>query len=401
MKFCISLVLAVCTTLCVCAENAVYQDINYRIDTKNRTAEVTQNPKASGELYIPAEIPVGQQTYRVTGIGENAFKGCKNLTAIVLPRSIERIYRSAFDGTGIMLDKKNWTDGVLMIDSCLIATDKSIKPKYAVPEGTRVIAAGAFRGNKTITRVDFPASVSRIDHDTFRDCKNLVSLSIPQTITEIGEDAFTHSGIWNNDKKWRRGALYINGCLIAVNDQAPAEFVFKTKMPTRLIANRAFAESKNIRSVTLPDGITTIPAAAFYGCENLTRVVIPASVKRVDNFAFYGCVLLQEATLPSGLESLGAGAFYGCEQLKAQVLPDNLTVIPQGCFTLCRSIRKITLPSRLTRIGDGAFAGCALLEDMKLPETLREIGDVHPRWGQQSQQGDFRGLYAIAKGGTA
>ena len=106
------------------AENAQYQDINYSIEDNHLTAEVTLNPRAEGEILIPEPIVVGQHTYTVTAVGDKAFKGCKNLTAIVLPKTIERVYRSAFDGTGIMLDKTKWADGCLWIDSILIATDK-------------------------------------------------------------------------------------------------------------------------------------------------------------------------------------------------------------------------------------------------------------------------------------
>ena len=122
------------------AEDAQYQDVFYSIDAIHLTAEVASNPKAFGELLIPETIVAGQNTYTVTAIGDKAFKGCKNLTAIVLPKTIERVYRSAFDGTGIMLNKANWADGCLWIDSILIATDKTIKPRYIVPAGTRLIA---------------------------------------------------------------------------------------------------------------------------------------------------------------------------------------------------------------------------------------------------------------------
>ena len=129
------------------AQDAQFQDIHYTVDENHLTAEVALNPKVSGELFIPQTIVVGQNTYTVIAVGDKAFKGCKNLTAIVLPPSIERVYRSAFEGTGIMLKKENWTDGCLWIDSILIATDKTIKPRFVVPEGTRLIAAGAFQGN--------------------------------------------------------------------------------------------------------------------------------------------------------------------------------------------------------------------------------------------------------------
>ena len=140
--------------LTINAQDAQYQDIHYTVDEDHLTAEVGLNPRAAGELFIPETIVVGQNTYTVIAVGDKAFKGCKNLTAIVLPKTIDRVYRSAFDGTGIMLNKANWAEGCLWIDSILIATDKSIKPRFAVPEGTRLIAAGAFQGNKTVVRVD-------------------------------------------------------------------------------------------------------------------------------------------------------------------------------------------------------------------------------------------------------
>ena len=151
-------------TLLAQEEKVCFQEIYYTIDADNLTAEVATNAKASGALYLPEEITVNEVTYRVTSIADNAFKGCKNLTAIVLPRSIKRIYRSAFEGTGILLNKENWRDGALYMDSCLIATDKTIDPKYTIVEGTLLIAAGAFRDNKVVTRVEIPASITRIDH---------------------------------------------------------------------------------------------------------------------------------------------------------------------------------------------------------------------------------------------
>ena len=142
-------ILFVCCAVCslyLSATEAMYQDVRYLLDDNYLTAEVGLNPSASGELIIPEQITVGQQTYTVTAIADRAFKGCKNLRTIVLPRTLERVYRSAFDGTGIMLNRDNWTDGCLWIDSMLIATDKTIKPRMVIPEGTRLIAAGAFQG---------------------------------------------------------------------------------------------------------------------------------------------------------------------------------------------------------------------------------------------------------------
>lgn len=369
------LVLLLTAGLNLFAGNAQYQDVRYTLDDIRMTAEVAVNTQASGELLIPETIVVGQDSYTVVSVADKAFKGCKNLTAIVLPKTIERVYRSAFDGTGIMLNKINWTEGCLWIDSILIATDKTIKPRFVIPEGTRLIAAGAFQGNKTIQRVDLPTCISRIDHETFRDCKNLQKIVIPATITSIGEDAFTGCGIYANEKKWKSGALIIDDCIVATNDELPAKYIFKSKVPIRLIAERAFANRKNLKSVTIPTSISVIPTAAFYQCDNLTDVVIPETVREVGNFAFYKCGLLRSAKLPSTLERLGMGAFYGCTNLKEQVLSNKLDVLAQGTFFMCRGLKQLTLPAHLKRIDNGVFAGCSGLEEIKIPQTVTFIGE--------------------------
>ena len=340
----LTLIFALVMLLPLSAEKAVYNDINYTIDPITLTAEVADNTivgwqaKEDVKLIIPYQITVGQKTFTVTGIADNAFKGCKYLAEVVLPNTLTYLSRNAFEGTGIWLNKDNWNEGVLFIDSCLIATDKTIAPKYIVPTSTRLIAAGAFEGNKSLTRVELPATLKRIDNDLFRNCKNLTKVIIPASVEWIGQDAFLNTGIWLNEKKWRRGALYIDGCLIAVNDQAPDKFIFKDKIPTRLIAAGAFRNAKNVKTVSIPEGIAAIPVACFYQCPSLTEVQLPGSVKRVERFAFANCDKLRDATLPDGLEYLGNAAFSQCRSLKSQHLSDKLMGIPTACFYLCSSL---------------------------------------------------------------
>ena len=89
---CVSILSPLATSLSpVFAQDAQYQDIHYTLDDIRLTAEVASNPKVSGELFIPETITVGQNTYTVTAIGDKAFKGCKALTAVVLPKTLERL----------------------------------------------------------------------------------------------------------------------------------------------------------------------------------------------------------------------------------------------------------------------------------------------------------------------
>lgn len=356
-------------------QTAFVDDLVYTLDTEHRTAEVATNSKTAGELIIPAQIKDGEgRTYTVTSLSANAFKGCKNLTSIVLPPTIKQLYRSSIEGTAVYANRELWHDGALYIDSCLIAVDKTIpKPKFIVAEGTRVIAAGAFQGNKVVTAIVLPKSVCRIDVFTFRDCKSLQKVIFGRHITSIGRDAFTGSGIYQNEKKWKKGQLIIDSCLIAINPkEAPAKITYKT--PYRLIAEGAFAGNSTVQSVDISPLVEVIPAACFYECSALTTVKLPDALKHIAPFAFYRCPLLKAVNIPAGVQTVGAGAFYECTALPAINLPDGVTEIGKACFFGCKMFTAFPMPKSLQMIGEGAFAGCIRLETINLPDGLQQMG---------------------------
>ena len=199
------LLLVACVTTLVglrAQESAKYNDLNYLLDNKKLTAEVDKNPQAYGEIVIPDEITVGQKRYRVTVIGDKAFKGCKKLSHVVFPRYLERVYRSAFDGTAFLTDKQNWSaDGFFSVnDTILLFTNKNVKAKCVVDPKYRLIAAGAFEGNKTVTSVVLPEGLKVVEENLFKGCKNLGKVIIPKSVKKVMRYAFDGTAIYLNDK---------------------------------------------------------------------------------------------------------------------------------------------------------------------------------------------------------
>lgn len=85
----------------------------------------------------------------------------------------------------------------------------------------------------------------------------------------IGRDAFKGTGIYNNPSNWQNGALYIDDCLIEV-DKTRKNYVVQEG--TRLIAADAFSFSSTLRSITIPNSVTTIGETAFNGCSSLHSI---------------------------------------------------------------------------------------------------------------------------------
>lgn len=159
----------------------------------------------------------------------------------------------------------------------------------------------------------------------------------------------------------------------------------------------AFSACENLKSVSIPDGVTIIRKQAFGWCSGLTELRIPESVTTIEGNAFTNCYNLTKVVLPESITSIGYGAFDECFKLSSIVLPKGLTKIEGYLFARCTSLRKINIPSGVTSIeelafydtpltsvtvpegctslGFGAFSVCSSLTSIKLPQSLVSIGE--------------------------
>ena len=141
------------------------------------------------------------------------------------------------------------------------------------------------------------------------------------------------------------------------------------------IGEYAFSGS-GLRSIEIGSGVNNIGNGAFENCSRLNSVVIPTnSVKRIESNAFYSCGNLKNLTIGKGLEYIGSYAFYNCG-LRSLVLPTSLKRIDYYAFNNCYSLQNINFAEGLTEIGENAFQNCSNLRNLRLPSTLRTIGNA-------------------------
>ena len=96
-----------------------------------------------------------------------------------------------------------------------------------------------------------------------------------------------------------------------------------------------FADCEGLKSIKLPDGITSIGGRCFVYCENLQSVKLPSGITSLGTECFYNCSSLTSISLPSGITSLGDDCFNGCSSLKSISLPDGITSLGDDCFSDC------------------------------------------------------------------
>ena len=129
-----------------------------------------------------------------------------------------------------------------------------------------------------------------------------------------------------------------------------------------------------IRSVSLPVGLTCIGDNAFYNCGNLMSVSIPEGVTEIGWYAFRCCSNLQSVVIPDSVTSLGYAAFAECVNLQSIRIPDSVTVIEGAAFWGCECLPGVDIPSGVEEIGNVAFAYCTSLGTISLPDSLERLG---------------------------
>ena len=266
-RFAVS-VLALFATFAVWAKTETVDGITWtytiKDDSKAEVANGTNTaipPDTTGAIVIPAML--GDKP--VTSIGNYAFRNCRGLTSVTIPRSVTSIGNYAFDGCS------------------------------------------------GLTSVTIPSSVTSIGEFAFFGCSLLFKLCI-DSVESWCKISFANSGsnpFYSSSEK-----------TLVVGGQPTTELVIPAGVTA--ISAYAFHNWSMITSVTIPEGVTSIGDSAFSVCSGLTSVAIPAGVTSIGSDAFNGCSGLTSVTIPSSVESIGSWAFFDCSSLKqATVLAEK------------------------------------------------------------------------------
>lgn len=131
---------------------------------------------------------------------------------------------------------------------------------------------------------------------------------------------------------------------------------------------------RNIKSVIIEKGVTSIGSCAFYRCTNLTNLTISGSVTSIGDYAFSECTSLASATIPDSVTSIGDDVFYDCINLTSVTIGDSVTSIGYSMFSKCTSLASITIPDSVRSIGSGAFSDCTSLTSVTIGDNVTSIG---------------------------
>ena len=123
---------------------------------------------------------------------------------------------------------------------------------------------------------------------------------------------------------------------------------------------------RSIKSITIPDSVTSIGNSAFSNCNSLTSIIIPDGVTSIGNSAFYNCNSLTSIIIPDGVTSININPFSICDHISSITISNSVTSIGNGAFSYCRRLVSITIPNSVTSIGNSVFYLCSSLKNVTL-----------------------------------
>ncbi len=291
----------------------------------------------------------------VTTISERSFEECRNLTDITVPASVTKVELNAFYNTAL-------------------AT-----VTFAPSESSVTLGRGAFKNCTKLKTLNFPTQISTIPEECFSGCKGLSMVYIPNTVTEIGINAFRDTAISEIE-------IPINCAIIGEGAFAKCPalkyFVvneynthFKAVDGVLFTADGKtlvqYPNGKENTHYTVPNGVTEISPFAFAYSTNLETVTLPSSVKEIGNSAFEKCTALTSIQLQRGLETIGENAFTDCGNLNTVTIPSTVTNFTAAFLN--SGLKSVTIENGVTTISERSFEECRNLTDITVPASVTKV----------------------------
>lgn len=429
----------------------------------------------------------------VKTIGDNAFQYCRGLTSITIPDSVTKIGASAFQNCSeliavtigsnvINIGEHAFTSCVKLVgitcdavnppvissttfnnvpDNFLIyVPEESVNEYKAAPywsdradyiygltpleyfefEG-HVTSSGEYRAVKARRTKNMPSHITLpyvyngyivkfVANQGFLDCDELTDVTIPHTITNIGDYAFQNCtglikvnissaldsagvGIFKNCSNLvniivdetnsqyasKDGNLY-NKDFSSLLQYAPGKSETSFVIPNTVdyISESAFEGCSGLTSITIPDGVTSIGERAFYNCINLNEVLIPDTVKRIykdilNNTSYYNNdsnwesdvlyngkhliaargIILRDYQVKAETLTIAGSAFENMGRLTGIIIPDSVIYIGSRAFHSCTALRNVHLSNSISSIMENAFYKCSALTSITIPDSVKYI----------------------------
>ena len=219
----------------------------------------------------------------------------------------------------------------------------------SIPNTIVEIGECAFEQCTALSTLRFASGskLTTIGANAFRSCSSITSLAIPDSARNIGDGAFYYLG--NLKYLTMSGELDTTGWLLE-------DHGYNCELETLTLTGKYVCDGvrneygnwrsipgRNAKKVTLSEEITKIGNYAFYRCSAIEQVVFPSSLKAIGEYAFGSCGSIEQLDFPANLQTIGRRAFYDCDSLTDINLPSSIETLGEECFYSCGKLQVLDM----------------------------------------------------------
>lgn len=291
---------------------------------------------------------------------------------------------TGYNGSALELEIPSELDGHMVTSIGFNAfRDCTNLTSVTIPDSVTTIGSCSFYGCIGLTSVSLPDTLFQIESNAFEGCTNLSQIVIPDGVEYIGEEAFLNCINLVN--------ILIPDTVVRIGEDAFTNTSYYNNennwKDNVLYINNHLIKAKSLvhgeYSVRL--GTKTISGGAFYDCAELTGITVPEGILEIGEYTFAGCTGLTNIVLPNSITNIAYRAFDGCTSLTSITIPDSVTEI-DSAFPYCESLTELTIPGNITQIVDvemgvGLVTGCTNLTTLVFEEGVEYIGGGNEYYG--------------------
>ena len=355
------LILCIASSLVVLASFADDSSVQWSYESYGDGVVLTEYLGNKADVYVPSTIEADGKTLSVLKLGDGLFENNDGINSVTLGAGIaeigDRVFYDCDKLVCVLVSEELTTIGDEAFSGC------DIFNSVILYDGVESIGTDAFSDCPKLTVWCSEGTVAYsyvLSHGV--EHKLLAASSAPETVELDGLTYYIQNG----------------GAYLVASDRSITAFsVPATVNGFPVVAvNEAFRDNDTVVSVTLPEGLKSIGAYAFYDCGALTTVNIPESLTFLGDYAFYKCTkLASKIVIPAGIEAVRDYVFYYCSSITEVVISASVKKIGPYAFNYCSAILTLEIPEGVQSIGSSAFSGCSGLVEISIPGSITAMGD--------------------------
>ena len=301
---------------------------------------------------LSVEFPEG-----IVEIGDSAFENCSELKEAELPDGLKSIGNSAFSSC-LRLEEAELPDGLKSIGDSAFSNCDSLTEIH-IPDSVEELGNYMCSGCDSLRTVNLPRQIEEIPQSMVSGCGELRSCSIPETVRSIGEWAFSDSGITGMELP--AGIKSIGN---GVFEDCKNLSTITIPDSLEVIEGSSFAGCSSLEEIRVSEGNSSLKVldGVLFSADGRTIVLSPRNRK------------LTEYEIPEGTEVIGPYAFESCRFLEKVILPQSLTDIGDYAFYNCEKLTELNSVGKLNYTGFNAFSRCPGLAEEMLPDAETNYG---------------------------